>query len=97
MKLTNGYDTRLLAAAVRVISSNGIGVVGRDGRARLTMEWIGANGELATLLREAIGEIPQHDKACAAQRSPVELCSCHVAEVVESVRAGRTALTESNR
>jgi len=67
---------RLYEAAVRAIAANGIGVVGKDGRSRNVVEWIAAQGDLATILREIGGAIPMHADDCAARKSPVTLCDC---------------------
>jgi hypothetical protein len=67
---------RLHAAALRCIASNNIGVVGKDGRARVVMEWVRANGDMANLLREIGGEIPMHAEKCAARVSPIMECNC---------------------
>lgn len=73
------FDEALFVAAVKAIAANGIGVVGKDGRARLTLEWIEAHGRLANMLRGTLGgEIPRHAEECAARRSPVSLCDCPV-------------------
>jgi hypothetical protein len=67
---------RLVHAGLRAIAANGIGTVGRDGRRRVVMEWVDAQGELANLLREVAGKIPMHSAQCAARLSPVALCDC---------------------
>lgn len=68
---------RLYEAAVRAIAANGIGVVGKDGRHRLVMEWAVAHGNLADVLCEIIGgPVPQHGKTCAANRSAIAVCDC---------------------
>jgi hypothetical protein len=75
MKNSDALLDRLIAASRRAIASNNIGVVGRDGRARIVLEHVHAQGSLANLLRE-IGEIPMHAKDCAARKSPIALCNC---------------------
>lgn len=67
---------RLHVASLRAISANGIGVVGKDGRHRLVLEWVDAHGALGNILRELSGEIPQHEENCAVNKSPVKLCDC---------------------
>ena len=78
---------RLHAAALRAVSANNVSPVGRDGRCRVDLETVVAEGDLAQLLREIGGEIPIHEDACAARgRWPAE-CNCSVrqkiAEIVE--------------
>lgn len=81
----NSLASRLHAAALRSIAANGIGVVGRDGRRRVSLESIIADGNLADILREIGGEIPRHTDGCAANgRLPAE-CDCPVSDYVRSI------------
>ena len=73
---TDALFDRLYEAARRAIAANNIGVVGKDGRHRVVMEWVDAQGRLANILREVGGEIPMHSDDCAARKSPVALCDC---------------------
>lgn len=87
--MTNGQDihSRLYAAALRVIASNSISVVGKDGRRRFDFESVVAHGELASVLRELYGEgLPRHEPVCAARgRMPAE-CDCSVAQIISRTR-----------
>ena len=69
---------RLVRAGQRAIAANNVSPVGKDGRTRLVLEWVDAQGKFANLLREIAGEIPMHTKDCAARKSPVAFCDCHL-------------------
>lgn len=43
---------RIASAAIWAIESNGDDVVGRDGRTRVGVNWVSANGELARTLED---------------------------------------------
>ena len=69
---------RLVRAGQRAIAANNLSPSGKDGRARIVLEWVDAQGEFANLLREIAGEIPMHAEDCAARKSPVAFCDCHI-------------------
>ncbi len=79
---------RLHAAALRAVSANNVSPVGRDGRRRMDLETVIAEGQLAQLLREIGGEIPIHEDGCAARGRWPAACNCAVrqkiAEIIEA-------------
>ena len=88
---------RLHFAALRLTAANNIGSVGKDGRARVDMEWITSAGILANLLREIGGEIPLHAKDCAARKSPIKLCNCEAMEAFRAVVSGKSGARGPDR
>lgn len=79
---------RLHKAALRCIAANGLQPVGRDGRTRETIEGVDAHGDLADLLREMGGPIPQHAPNCAARKSITQFCDCTVAVEIRAIAEG---------
>jgi hypothetical protein len=92
--MDNGLFNRLHAAAFRSICAGSIAVVGRDGRQRIVMESLDADGDLATILREISGDLPQHSPTCAAVKSSIRVCDCIVSAHVNAIADGslRSAL-----
>lgn len=80
---------QLCAAAMRAIAANGCSRVGKDGRTRVDLESVIAQGNLANMLRAMFGEIPQHEVDCAARGAMPAECNCSVREVVEAIESGK--------
>lgn len=85
----------LYSAALRAIAANNISPVGRDGRARVDLEWITAQGALAGVLRSiSSGDIPMHADECAARKSPVATCNCRLLPTIQAM-VEKAVATES--
>jgi len=81
---------QLAAAAVRAIAANGVSRVGKDGRSRVDLEFVTAQGALGNMLRELYGEIPQHEGSCAARGAIPAECDCAVRARIAEIEAAET-------
>lgn len=79
---------RLHAAAYRHICANSLQVVGRDGRSFVCVEALLADHALARLLAELDTPPLKHAEACAARKSKVAECDCHVAATASRIEKG---------